>query len=299
MDHATASAFPFGTLGIIGTGRTARAFGLALAPHCKGKPLIHGRSPEAVAELCEMVGGVTAPDAQALLLTCDLIVLAVTDDAMDTLVAQLSHDAAFARAPFIFHLSGRSGATPLAPLARAGAHIAAIHPAMTFIGDSRAEAARMAGACFAISAPTQAAQKLAQIVVERLGGRPIFIAEEKRALYHAALTHAANHLVTLIAGASDALGTAGVPCPDMVLAPLVRAALENSLDKGMGALSGPLLRGDEATIGQHLAALGADAPAVLPAYCAMAVETARKLQAQERGVPERLDNILNMLSDDH
>jgi predicted short-subunit dehydrogenase-like oxidoreductase (DUF2520 family) len=107
--------------------------------------------------------------------------------------------------------------------------------------------------------------------------------EQHRTLYHAALCHAANHLVTLLAGASGALATAGVGDPQALLAPLVRAALDNSLDRGFAALSGPLLRGDRDTIADHLAALAQDDPALLPAYRAMALAT---LDAMERtGAP--------------
>src|SRR3546814_8712662 len=91
---------------------------------------------------------------------------------------------------------------------------------------------------------------------------------DRRPLYHAGLCHASNHLVTLIAGAAHALTDAGVEEPAALLAPLVRAALENSLQHGFAALSGPLLRGDARTIGEHLDGLAACTPALLPARSA-------------------------------
>ncbi|ANI79077.1 hypothetical protein EP837_02682 [Sphingobium sp. EP60837] len=89
----------------------------------------------------------------------------------------------------------------------------------------------------------------------QLGGVSVDIVEEYRPLSHAALCHGANHLVTLIAGSCEALAAAGVNDPASLLAPLARAALENSLAKGMAGLSGPLLRGDEESIAGHIAAL--------------------------------------------
>ncbi len=114
------------------------------------------------------------------------------------------------------------------------------------------------------------------------------IAEGHRALYHAALSHAANHLVTLLSGASDALRAAGADKPGALLAPLVRAALENSLARGFDALSGPLLRGDGDMIARHLAALARDCPGLLPAYRAMALATLDGLARAGKNPPPEL-----------
>jgi len=164
-------------------------------------------------------------------------------------------------------------------LAQRGALTAAVHPAMTFTGDSTREVARMVGAPFVITAPSPSAIAAAHAFVALLGGVADEVAEAQRPLYHAALCHAANHLVTLIAGACDALAAAGVANPSALLGPLVHAALDNGLDRGMAALSGPLIRGDSDTIRNHLAALSADCPQLLPPYRAMATAT---LDALER-----------------
>uniref|UniRef100_UPI0011819C15 DUF2520 domain-containing protein n=1 Tax=Sphingopyxis sp. KK2 TaxID=1855727 RepID=UPI0011819C15 len=178
---------------------------------------------------------------------------------------------------FVCHVSGGSGARLLAALHDRGALTAAVHPAMTFTGDAAQETQRMAGACFAITAPDAEALAEARTLVGLLGGVAVEVAEDHRALYHAALCHAANHLVTLMAGASHALRVAGADEPEALLAPLVRAALENSLARGFGALSGPLLRGDGATIAAHLTAIARDCPEMLPAYRAMATATIDEL----------------------
>src|SRR3546814_19070634 len=94
---------------------------------------------------------------------------------------------------------------------------------MTFTGDPEAEAYRMAQARFAITGSTAAATQQAAQIVALLGGIAVEIAEERRALYHAGLCHASNHLVTLIAGAAPALTDAGVDDPAALLAPLVRS----------------------------------------------------------------------------
>lgn len=107
---------------------------------------------------------------------------------------------------------------------------------MTFTGNPPGEVARMAGARFAITGSSANAAVQAKRVVGLLGGVAVEIPEERRALYHAALCHASNHLVTLIADAAQALERAGVDAPRALLAPLVQAALDNSLDRGFDAL---------------------------------------------------------------
>jgi len=264
-------------IGLIGAGRVAQAFALALAPHSAAPPLLWARSPDKAQAAARIGRAVAAPRVESLLSACDLLILAVSDDAVAAAAADLAVALPAGHAPFAFHVSGRSGAAILAPLQAAGAATAAIHPAMTFTGDPQAEVHRMTQARFAITGATAAAKRQAVRLVALLGGVAVEIAEERRALYHAGLCHASNHLVTLIAGAAHALADAGVDDPAALLAPLVRAALENSLDHGFAALSGPLLRGDARTIGEHVEALTAHTPDLLPAYRAMALATLDEL----------------------
>src|SRR6185312_6492052 len=93
---------------------------------------------------------------------------------------------------------------------------------------------------------------IAQALVVEMGAEPVVVAEEARPLYHAALAHGANHLVTLVSQALDLLRAAGVEHPDRVLAPLLSAALDNALRSGDAALTGPVARGDAGTVAAHL-----------------------------------------------
>jgi predicted short-subunit dehydrogenase-like oxidoreductase (DUF2520 family) len=266
-------------IGIIGTGRVAQAMTFALASHSAAPILVWGRSAARRDALVAHVDhSEAAQDLTAIASTCDLILIAVSDDAIAAVVSDLATVLPETE-PFILHMSGRSGVGILAPLAQRGAIVAAVHPVMTFTGDARAEVARMVGAYFVITGTTSSAIQVAEHVVACLGGVTERVEEAQRALYHAALCHASNHLVTLIAGSIDALKVAGIADPSALIAPLVQAALGNSLDRGMAGLSGPLLRGDADTIGGHVAAIAADCPPLLPAYRAMAMAT---LDALER-----------------
>ena len=270
----------FRRIGIVGSGRVARALALGLKRASHEPPLIWGRSPERLIEARSQVDGIdTTTTLGALTEACDAIAIAVADDAVAGIVTALAIAASTTEAsPFVFHVSGRSGAALLAPLRDAGWLTAAIHPAMTFTGNPPGEVARMAGARFAITGSSADAAVQARQIVALLGGVAVEIPEDRRALYHAALCHASNHLVTLIADAAQALERAGVDAPRALLAPLVQAALNNSLDRGFDALSGPLLRGDVQTIRDHVAALAAHDPDLVPAYRAMAIATIDRLE---------------------
>lgn len=275
---------PSKTIGIIGAGRVGQALALGLALPGAPPPLLWTRSPLSLDAALERVAVARAAASIAeLAATADMIAIAVSDDALKSVVAQLARAIPQGRAPFVFHVSGRSGAAILAPVAAVGALTAAVHPAMTFTGDPQAEILRMASARFAITGASAEAIACANRLVARLKGVAVEIGEAQRALYHAALCHASNHLVTLIAEASDGLSSAGVADPGALLAPLVGAALDNSLRDGFSALSGPLLRGDSETVANHLAALAASSPENLPAYRAMARATLDRLARE--GVP--------------
>lgn len=266
-------------IGIIGTGRAAQALALGLAPHSACAPMVWGRNTDNIRHAVDSVGSVIAtPDLHLLAKACDLIVIAISDDAIAGAAADLARLLPQSGTRFAFHTSGRSGAAILDPLRFAGARTAAIHPAMTFTGDPAGEVARMAAGYFAITGSTCEATDEAREIVRLLGGRATEVAETHRPIYHAALCHASNHLVTLIAGAAQALQRAGVEAPSALLAPLVRAALENSLANGFSALSGPLVRGDAQTVAGHLGALAEHEPDLLPAYRAMAQATLDELE---------------------
>ena len=265
-------------IGIVGTGRVACAIGHALAGHSAEPVGIWGRNPAKCQDAVISVGRAHAAAGLAdIAANCDLIILAVSDDALEDVTTELAAAATGIPSSFVVHVSGRSGVAILEPLRAAGFTTAAIHPAMTFTGDPTKEVRHMVDARFAVTGSTDQANAQACAIVTLLGGIPVEISENHRALYHAALCHAANHLVTLIASSCRALAIAGADEPAALLAPLVRAALDNSLDRGMAALSGPLLRGDNETVATHLIALEQDCPDLLPAYRAMALATLDEL----------------------
>jgi predicted short-subunit dehydrogenase-like oxidoreductase (DUF2520 family) len=159
-----------------------------------------------------------------------------------------------------------SGATGLEPL---GGHEAfSLHPLMTV---TRAGAG-FAGVGCAIEGSTARAQEFAAATAERLGMLPRRIQGEDRAAYHAAASMASNFLVTLEATAERLVETAGGDRG--LLVPLVRATVENWAAQGPErALTGPIARGDEATVARQRAALADRTPDALPVWDALAGAT--------------------------
>jgi predicted short-subunit dehydrogenase-like oxidoreductase (DUF2520 family) len=141
---------------------------------------------------------------------------------------------------------------------------------------------------------------IAQALVVEMGAEPVVIAEADRVLYHAALAHGSNHLVTLVAQASQLLRDVGVDAPDRMLGPLLRASLENALASGEAALTGPVARGDAGTVAAHAEALrehdGGSGGDILEAYLAMAKATARRAGSRGLLKPEQRDGIRQALA---
>lgn len=125
---------------------------------------------------------------------------------------------------------------------------------------------------------------IAQALVVEMGAESTVIEEEDRGIYHAALAHASNHLVTLAGQSAELLRRIGVEAPERVLGPLMRGSLENALASGEGALTGPVARGDTGTINAHRAALAdGEVPSdIRDAYLAMGRATAQR--ALDRGL---------------
>lgn len=186
-----------------------------------------------------------------------VILLAVRDDALAPLAASLASVVpAAAAGAAALHLSGSLGPDVLDPLAERGFATAACHPLQTFTG-SPEDAARFAGASFAVEG-SEEGRRAAEALVRALGGRYFFLRSDARPLYHLAASLGANGLTGLVAAARDALGATGVG-PDTALAalaPLLRTALHEALRSGPeAALTGPVSRGDEATLERHRRAL--------------------------------------------
>jgi predicted short-subunit dehydrogenase-like oxidoreductase (DUF2520 family) len=170
-----------------------------------------------------------------------------------------------------------SGATGLDVLVGSGREGFSLHPLMTITAESPPTA--FAGAGAAVAGSTPAMLELARALAERLGMRPLEIAAGDRAAYHAAASIASNFLVTLEAAAERLAATVGMERQDLL--PLVRATVENWSRLGAErALTGPVARGDEATVAGQRQAIAERAPDLLALFDTM-VDATRALATAE------------------
>ena len=282
-------------LGVVGAGRVGAV--LAAALRAGGHEIVAaaGESDASRQRLDALLPGVRRAKPTDVARASDVLLLTVPDDMLDNVVTMLAASGALRAGQYVVHTSGRHGLAVLEPARAVGARVVALHPAMTFTGTA-VDLDRLSGCVFGLTA-APAEHGLAERLVADLGGRPMWVPEEMRTLYHAGLAHGANHLVTLVTEAMEMLTAAGADDPAGTLRPLLSAALDNALAHGDAALTGPIVRGDLGTVRAHLADLAANAPQTLPSYVALARATLARAVTDGRLVPLRAMRIHQALAE--
>lgn len=239
-----------------------------------------------------VLGTPATPDVETLLAAGpDLVILAVPDDRLPAVARQVAallaaeaRSGRGARRVAVMHTSGATSLQVLDGCAAAGATVLAFHPLQTF-ADPLTGPERLAASAVAITTQTEAGRLLGRRLALAVGARPFALADHERVLYHAAACLASNYLVTLVDVAADLFHRAGLP-PDAGLdafMPLVQGTVDNLLAGGDAALAltGPLSRGDVATIQAHIDALHG-LPEVRALYCALGLRTLDVVRRQHR-----------------
>lgn len=292
------------SVGIISAGRVGTALGVALerAEHvvvaCSA---ISVPSRERAARRLPDTAIVPVHEVAA---RAELLLLAVPDAELAALIGGLASTGSVRPGTIVVHTSGANGIGILAPLTELGCLPLAIHPAMTFTGSDE-DIDRLSDACFGVTAADEIGYAIGQSLVLEIGGEPFRVREDARTLYHAALAHAGNHLITVVLDAIEALrdalrgqellgqeliGDAPGGLAERIVAPLARASLENALQRGQTALTGPVARGDAAAVARHLGALTETDPALAQAYRANSLRTAQRAHAPADVFDVLLDN---------
>lgn len=286
------------SIGLVSAGRVGTAVGAALERRGHVVSAVVARSERSRDLAAARLPEARVTDPVSVAKSGELLILAVPDSALPGVVAELAAAEVFRPGHIVVHVAGAVGAEVLRPAADAGAVVVAAHPAMTFTGGA-ADVDRMEGCSWALTSPDEIGLVVGQMLVMETGGLPVTVAESHRALYHAALAHGANHLVTLVNDAAEALAASfsvmpgggvegdpdGMLGPDAealarrTLEPLLRAALDNVLASGDSALTGPVMRGDAVTVSRHLDALEDVDGGVASGYRALALRTADRCGA--------------------
>lgn len=195
-----------------------------------------------------------------------LVLLCIPDRAIAEVAAET------AVGPWIAHVSGATPLDALDPHTRRFG----LHPLQSFSKSLGPE--QIDGAWGAVTAETDEARTVGRWLAETLGLRPFSLDDERRAAYHAGAAMASNYIVTLRAAARSLLETAGAP-PD-ALDPLIRGVIDTDF-----ALTGPIERGDWATVERHLALIRAERPELEELYVVLAAATARIAGRDPHEVP--------------
>lgn len=241
-------------VGIVGCGKVGAVMGHALRAAGHGLVGVSAHSQASRDRAEAMLPEVPIMEVEEIVRKAELVLFTVPDDDLPGLVEGLAGLGRFTAGQIVMHCAGRFGTEVLRPAAEAGAIPLALHPSLSFTGTSM-DVPRLREATIAVTGP-KVVLPIGQALVVEIGAEPIVVPEADRALYHAAIAHAANHTVVLVSQALEVLGSLGIDDPSRVLSSLLSASVSNTLQSGPSALTGPVSRGDAATVEAHLEALG-------------------------------------------
>jgi predicted short-subunit dehydrogenase-like oxidoreductase (DUF2520 family) len=284
---------------VVGPGAAGAALAAALAGAGWG-PRVWGRDEARTRAVAERLG-LPAPAAlRASLEKSDVVLVAVRDEALGCAGALLDRAwPADGRLRSVLHLAGAWPSRALGALAaRKDARCGVLHPVVALRGIESAGAFR--GAWATVSG-AERARADAKRIAEALGLRAGEVDDDARALLHAGAVSAAGHVVTLLAAAEELVAAGGVAAPESrsIVASLAESALALYREGGAArALTGPLARGDVATVEAHLAGLrgaGARHASAAALYGALARACIEQLEKEGRLAPKRAADLRALL----
>lgn len=253
-------------IGIIGASRLGTTLALALERAGHSVAAVASQRPHSAQSFASRLAAAVALDPAGLVRRCQLVVLAVPDGA----VAALASGLPWVRGQAVVHCSGALELSALDAARACGALRGCLHPLQSF-PERFGAAQRFAGITCGVEADGALEARL-HALCTALGARPLPLAGVDRARYHAAAVLASNYVVALHAAAAQAWTLAGLP-PERAreaLAPLTLGAAENVERLPLhAALTGPIARGDAATVAGHLTALR-EAPELYELYVRLA-----------------------------
>ena len=243
------------TLNIIGSGRVGRACGrLWTRAHVFEIQDVLTRTQRSAEQAVAFIGAGRAAGALADMRAADVWMIATRDDAIRTSSDTLAATGKITPDDIVFHVSGATPSSALAAAAARGALVASVHPIKTF-PDAELAVQRFPGTYCGAEGDAEALRVL-KPAFEKIGATVFEIAAELKPIYHAGGVFSCNYLAALIEAALRAHGKAGIPRAASLkaLEPLVRETVDAIFDPGPArALTGPIARGDVATVKRQLA----------------------------------------------
>ena len=249
--------YELGDIAIIGAGKVGTALAVLAARAGLRVAAMGGRDPARTAAAAAGVSSTTAATGvvQAAR-TGRIVLLCVSDEAIAPVLDELVRASALPAGGVVAHCSGALGSEVLAPARRLGCAVGSFHPLATFPTVQRAVEKLGGSYCF-IEGDAPAAEALAQLA-RRIGAVPVAMSSQAKPLYHAAAVMACNYQAALVDAALELMHQAGIEAPLALraLGPLVQSTVDNVTSLGpAAALTGPIARGDGATVAAHLRAM--------------------------------------------
>ena len=266
-------------IGFIGAGRTANA--LATALHSSGYQVtsVFSRTPASADTLANRIPGcLPLKTAQEVVDICNLVFITTPDDAIKTVVSEIKWHPEMG----VVHCSGAEPSSILNPAGQQGALIGSFHPMQTFPKSNRSKISLL-GITFAIDGSLPLLRTLTEMASE-LGGRSIVIDPHHRTLYHLSGFLACGAVTALINQAVGLWTIMGYTKDQglEVLLPILKSTVDGLETQGLlGAMTGPISRGDIGTVQKHLHSLEEQSPELIPLYCNIALSAIKIVDINE------------------
>lgn len=263
-------------VGIIGAGVVGTAIGVVL--HDKGYEItgVHDIKSESTTTLVERIGCATFSSPQEVSRSSDILFITTSDTAIQDVVDQLANKGAFHTGQVVVHMSGAQTSGILEKAKGFGARVLSLHPLQSFAGLEQA-IQNIPGSIFSIEGDEDT-YPMGTSIVEKLEGEYFFIDKKAKPLYHAGACVVSNYLVTLVDFGITLLEVAGVPrkLAARALLPLIQGTVRNVENIGLpDALTGPISRGDQGTVLNHLSCMQQTCPELLHLYSWLGYYTAQ------------------------
>jgi predicted short-subunit dehydrogenase-like oxidoreductase (DUF2520 family) len=257
-------------LGFIGAGTVGSALALRLSSKGYQVVAVSSKSHISARKLAQLINCRAVDNNQDVADAAELVFITTPDDVIATVASEVQWHSGQS----VVHCSGADSTQSLEPAKKSGAPVGVIHPLQTFASAKEA-IENMPGSTFALEAEEPLLTALKEMATA-LEGHWIELEAKDKVIYHAAAVIACNYLVTLVKLATDLWQSFNVPPYQAVqaLLPLIRGTIHNIETVGVPqCLTGPIARGDTGTIKKHLEALQKVAPAILPTYRELGLQT--------------------------
>jgi len=225
-----------------------------------------------------------------------IVFITTPDDLIESTCITISEHKGFEKNAVVIHCSGALSSDILSSARDSEAMVATLHPLQSFA--STDQAVSLVPGSFCTIEGDKDALPIVRQIVEDIGGILLEITADKKTLYHAAAVAASNYLVTLLHLALELDKAAGLTSDTSykALLPLIKGTLSNIGEEGIpGALTGPIARGDVATVSAHLKAMEKDAPELLTLYRCLGLYTVDLAKAKGTLSKEAADKLRTLL----